>query len=75
MITVTTATGKKFQSDYAVTLRSPPRGFIRIIGEDIGTLEKVFSDEKEMPIVGYEPYKEVSDIFEEDSGVKIILKP
>ena len=38
MITITTATGKKFDSDYAVTIPNPATAFIRILNHRVPSL-------------------------------------
>lgn len=74
MITITTATGKTFESDYAVAPSSAPLAFIRIVNSDIETVERVFSDENEFPLVEYPQLRFVADFIDEYTGIKLVLK-
>ena len=73
MITITTATGKKFDSDYAVSPRSLPIAFIRIVNSDMGTVRRVFSDESEFPIVEYPSLVSATDFIDEQTAIKIVF--
>ena len=75
MITITTATGKTFESDYAVAPSNMPIGFIRIINSDYSTVKRVFSDEAEFPIVEYPRFHSASDFIDETTAIKMVLKP
>lgn len=75
MITITTATGKTFESDYAVAPSSMPIGFIRIINSDFDTVRRVFSDSAEFPIVEYPRFTRVSSFIDETTAIKMVLKP
>lgn len=75
MITITTATGKTFESDYAVAPQTAPLAFIRIVNSDIETVKRVFSDEAEFPIVEYPRFTHVSSFIDEDTAIKLVLKP
>ena len=59
MITITTATGKTFESDYAVALPNMPLGYIRIVHDNLNYVKSVFRDSAELPIVEYQQYSEV----------------
>lgn len=75
MITITTATGKTFESDYAVAPSSMPIGFIRIVNSDFDTVKRVFSDSAEFPIVEYPRFTRVSSFINETTAIKLVLKP
>lgn len=75
MITITTATGKKFESDYAVAPSNMEIGFIRIVNSDFETVRRVFSDSEEFPIVGYPRFTHVSSFINETTATKLVLKP
>lgn len=74
MITITTATGKTFESDYAVSPPTAPLAFIRIVNSDMETVKRVFSDSSEFPIVEYPLLSSVSDFIDEYTGIKLVLK-
>ena len=74
MITITTATGKTFDSDYAVAPPAAPLAFIRIVNSDMETVRRVFSDTSEFPIVEYPLLRSVSDFIDEYTGIKLVLK-
>lgn len=74
MITITTATGKTFESDYAVAPSTMQIGFIRIINSDLSTVKRVFSDEEEFPIVEYPRFTHVSSFIDETTAIKMVLK-
>lgn len=72
MFKIKTATGKEFESDYAVTI--PGIAFIRIVNETLEEVEEILSDKKELPLQGYEDFNSVASIIDERNGIKIILK-
>lgn len=72
MFKIKTATGKEFESDYAVTI--PGIAFIRIVNKTLEEVEEILSDEKELPLQGYEDFNSVASITDEQTGIKIILK-
>ena len=74
MITITTATGKTFESDYAVAPPTAPLAFIRIVNSDMDTVERVFSDASEFPIVEYPQLRSVLDFIDEQTGIKLVVK-
>lgn len=75
MFTIATATGKKFDSDYATSIKNPLVGFVRIIGEDMETVTNVFKNQEEMPVDVFPQFNAVADIIDEGDGIKLILKP
>ena len=75
MFTITTATGKTFNSDYAVAPPNMPMGFIRIVGQDFETVERIFSDSAEFPIEQYPQFNSASDFIDEGTGIRFVLKP
>ena len=72
MFKIKTAAGKEFESDYAVTI--PGIAFIRIVNKTLEEVEEILSDEKELPLQGYEDFNSVASITDEQTGIKIILK-
>ena len=74
MTTITTATGKTFESDYAVPVPTMPLAFIRIVNSDMETVRRVFSDSSEFPIVEYPQLRSVLDFIDEQTGIKLVLK-
>ena len=75
MFTITTATGKQFDSDYAVSSPRNDGAFVRIVNSDSETIEQVFSDPAEMPITMYPQYRTLAGITDEHTGFKLVLKP
>lgn len=75
MFTIKTATGKEFKSTYATRLSNPSFAFIRIVDSDAETVKKVFSNEDELPIEGYEEFRHLVEITEESHAVKLMLEP
>ena len=75
MITIKTATGKEFESDYAVTIPNPPIAFIRILGHRLGEIREIFSNHSEFPLEGFESFHTMTDVIDENTAIKIILKP
>ena len=75
MITIKTATGKEFASDYATSLANPPVAFVRVVGSDMETVQEVFSDSAELPINLYPQFHTVDSITDENTAIKLILKP
>lgn len=74
MITITTATGKIFESDYAVSPETAPLAFIRIVNSNMETVERVFSNSSEFPIVEYPQLRSVLEFIDEYTGIKLVLK-
>lgn len=75
MITIRTATGKELESDYAVSIPNPQIAFIRILGHTRKEIEEMFEDDSELPIEGFPEFHTVTDVIDENTAVKIILKP
>lgn len=74
MFTLTTATGKQFDSDYAVDNSRLGIAFVRILDQDFETIKGIFKNNEELPFDCLPQYKKVEDIFNEGSAVKIMLK-
>lgn len=73
MLTITTATGKTFDSDFAGA--AGEYAIIQIINSDMSTVLRVFSDENELPIVGFEEYTTIANIVNEgNGGIKLVLQ-
>lgn len=72
---VTTATGKQFESDYAVDNPRIGIAFVRILDQDLKTVERLLGNEDELPLDCFPQYKSVDGIFSEQTAVKIMLKP
>lgn len=75
MITITTATGKEFQSDYAIALPNMPVGYIRIIHDNLKYVRSVFSDSAELPLKEYPQYSQIVTMIDETTAIKLVLKP
>ena len=75
MITITTATGKELNSDYATSLANPKVAFLRIVGETLETVRSIFYDAAELPVDKFPSFHTVAAITDENTGIKIILKP
>ena len=74
MFTLTTATGKQFDSDYAVDNSRLGIAFVRILDQDFETIKGIFKNSEELPFDCLPQYKNIEDIFNEGSAVKIMLK-
>lgn len=74
MITITTATGKKFDSDYAVTIPRPATAFIRIVNHSRQELIEVFSNPEELPLEELPAFHTFAEAIDEYTAIKIILK-
>lgn len=75
MITITTATGKEFQSDYAIALPNMPVGYIRIIHDNLKYVKSVFSDSAELPLKEYPQYSQIVTMVDETDAIKLVLRP
>ena len=75
MILLTTATGKKFDSDYAVTIPNPATAFIRILNHSLQELVAIFSNPSELPLEEFPEFHTFEEATDEHSAIKIILKP
>ena len=73
MFTIKTATGKEFDSDYAVTTPALPIGFMRIVGQKLETVERIFSSPEEFPLQGYPRFHSASNFVDEGTGIKFVL--
>lgn len=78
MATLTTATGKTFESDYFVPMQDPPILFARILNQPEGVVRAVFSDKTETSCLacsgrvafGYTNFKSILD---EGDAFKVTL--
>lgn len=75
MITITTATGKTFESDYAIALPNMPVGYIRIIHDNLKYVRSVFKDSAELPLKEYPQYSQIVTMIDETTALKLVLKP
>lgn len=75
MFTITTATGKEFDSTYAVASPNNDGAFVTIANSDFQTVARTFSDPAEMPIDIYPQFHTVSGVVSQVSGVQLTLKP
>ena len=75
MITVTTATGKIFDSDYAVTIPNPATAFVRVLNHSRQELVEIFSDPSELPLEEFPTFRTFAEAIDEQTAIKIILKP
>lgn len=75
MITITTATGKKFVSDYAVTIPNPQTAFVRILDHSRQEIVEIFTDPTELPLEEFPEFHTFAGAIDENTAVKIIIKP
>lgn len=75
MIEITTATGKKFVSDYAVTIPNPQTAFVRILDHSRQEIVEIFTDPSELPLEEFPEFHTFAEAMDEHSAIKIILKP
>jgi hypothetical protein len=73
MFTITTATGKQFDSDYAVDNASIGLAFVRIIGKDKKEVEQIFKNPEELPLDCFPQYGKLDGVFNENDGAKLML--
>ena len=75
MLTITTATGKTFESDYAVTFQNPQTAFIRILNHSLQELVDIFTNPSELPLEEFPEFHTFAGAKDENTAVKIIIKP
>ena len=75
MFTITTATGKQFQCDYAVIAPQNDMAFVRVLGLTLEEAMGVFSDLSELPLDIYPQFHHVTGYLDEGDAIKIVLKP
>lgn len=75
MFTIKTATGKEFDSSYAVASPYNDGAYVTIIDSDFQTVARTFSDPAEMPIDIYPQFHTVASIVTQFSGIQLTLKP
>lgn len=73
MNTITTATGKTFETDYAVCNDSIGIAFVRILGYDKETIEGIFENSNELPFDRFPKYKMLQCVLDEQDAVKLML--
>ena len=78
MATLTTATGKTFESDYFVPMQDPPVLFVRILNQPEGVVRAVFSDKAETSCLTCASriafgYTNFQSIFQEGDAFKVML--
>lgn len=72
---ITTATGKRFQIDYAVIAPHGDMAFIRVLGITLDDARGVFSHDFELPLVEYPQFHRVTSYLDEGDAIKIVLRP
>jgi len=75
MLTITTATGKTFESDYAVTIPNPQTAFVRILDHSRQEIIEIFKDPSELPLEEFPEFHTFAGAIDENTAVKIIIKP
>lgn len=76
MITLKTATGKEFESDYAVTVPNVPLLYMTIVNTPFEQVVATLLQKEELPFEGYEGYRTISGFDKiDDNRTKVILKP
>ena len=73
MSTITSATGKAFETDYAVCNDSIGIAFVRILGYDKKTIEGIFEGGSELPFDCFPKYKKLQCILDEQDAIKLML--
>ena len=78
-MTVITATGKTFQSDYFVPMQEPPVLFVRILNQTENTVRAVFSDKAETSCLICDGrvtfgYTNFQSILQEGEAYKVVLQ-
>ena len=73
MLTITTATGKTFETDYAVCNDNIGIAFVRILGYDKKTIERIFENGNELPFDCFPKYKKLQCILDEQDAIKLML--
>lgn len=73
MLTITTATGKTFETDYAVCNDNIGIAFVRILGHDKETIERIFENGSELPFDRFPKYKKLQCILDEQDAIKLML--
>ena len=74
MFTITTATGKQFESDFAVDSSTTGLAFVRILNQDKKTIENLFKDPAELPFDCFPEHNVLEGIFDEGADTKLMLK-
>ena len=72
-MTITTATGKQFETDFAVCNDNIGIAFVRILGHDKETVERIFANSRELPFDRFPKYKILQSILEEQDAIKLML--
>lgn len=75
---IKTASGKIFDSDYLTTIPAPKQAYLRILGESLSNVAKVFGDPKETKQLWYgdqylSGYTSLVAIIPEMNAVKVVL--
>ena len=76
---LTTATGRKFKTDYLVTIAHPAMLYVRIVGSDSATVNKVFRNPEETARltyagIEYDGYTKFLGITDEGNALKVRLE-
>ena len=74
MFTITTATGKKFDSDYAVENTNFDLAFVSILGKSRDEVEAVFKNAEELPLDCFPEYKTLGGFLDAGTATKLLLK-
>ena len=74
MITIKTATGKEFISDYLTESEHPERLYFNVVSAPLATVAMTFTDPSELPIEGHEEYNSFSSLSDTRAGVSVCLK-
>ena len=75
MFKIKTATGKEFNSSFAVESPMKDGAYIKIVGDNHVKIKQIFSNPAELPIAGYPLYHTIIEMVDMDNGVKLVLKP
>lgn len=75
MIIIKTATGKEFECDSALAGSDLPRCYFNIINSTFEDVVMTVMKSGELPFVGYEGYKTIHSITNNNDGIRVTLKP
>lgn len=74
MNTLTTATGKTYETDYAIAPNQAEFGFIRILNSDFSTICRTFANPNELPFKEFPDFKTLWAISKDVDAVQLTLK-
>lgn len=73
-MTIKTATGREFESDFPISIDTPPRLYLTIHDASLADVAVAFSDPLELPIEGYEYFDAFQNMSVSPDGIRVTLK-